>query len=153
MKLVLSVLFAAVTLIGFSQEVEGSEAIKNIDQELGLDQELATEDVSTQHVDGNKAIEREQLTSQKVTKKRSKIKMRDVVKKVRQIKKQQKSNSNSSDAMMILLIILAIILPWLAVGIHTGWDTMLTLVSILLWLLFVLPGIIFALLVIFDVIG
>jgi len=153
MKLVLSVLFAAVTMIGFSQEVEGSKAITSSDQEVGIDQEVAKNEKDAEKTTGFDAHERENVATQKVSKKRSKIKMRDVVKKVRQAKKQQKNNSHSADLMMILLILLAILLPWLAVGIYTGWDTKLTLISIILWLLFVVPGIIFALLVIFDVIG
>lgn len=151
MKSVLSVLFVAISLIGFSQEAEGPKLIENVNHERSvIQEEAAINSENEQHI--GKTVEREQLAAQEPTKKRSQFKLREVVKKVRQLKNEQKKNSNSSDAMIILLIILAIILPWLAVGIHTGWDALLTLISVLLWLLFWLPGIIFALLVIFDVI-
>jgi uncharacterized membrane protein YqaE (UPF0057 family) len=65
---------------------------------------------------------------------------------------KKENKSNGSSVPMILLVILAFLLPWLAVGLHTNWDTMLTVISVILWLLFWVPGIVFALLVIFDVI-
>jgi len=65
---------------------------------------------------------------------------------------KKENNSKGSDVPMILLVILAFLLPWLAVGLYTNWDTMLTVISVILWLLFWVPGIVFALLVIFDVI-
>ncbi|MDA7803185.1 YqaE/Pmp3 family membrane protein [Crocinitomix sp.] len=73
------------------------------------------------------------------------VKQRIVTKKIKQ-------NSGSSEVELILLVILALLLPWLAVGLYTGWDITYTLIAVLLWLLFWLPGIIFAFLVIFDVI-
>jgi uncharacterized membrane protein YqaE (UPF0057 family) len=64
----------------------------------------------------------------------------------------ENSGSAASSAPMILLIILAFLLPWLAVGIFTSWDVLYTVIAVLLWFLFWLPGIIFALLVIFGVV-
>lgn len=62
------------------------------------------------------------------------------------------SNTSSSKAndMMILLIILAFLIPFVAVGLYTDWDVTKTLIALLLMLLFWLPGIIYALLTIFD---
>lgn len=57
------------------------------------------------------------------------------------------SDSSSSAAViaLFLLIILAIILPPIAVGLATRWDGKLTLISIILWILGLIPGIVFAL--------
>lgn len=63
---------------------------------------------------------------------------------------QQPNNSNEVDN-KILLVILAILLPWLAVLLYKGIGTEFW-ISLLLWFLFVLPGIIYALLVVLDVI-
>lgn len=62
------------------------------------------------------------------------------------------NNSSSSDGLFILLVILCFLLPWLAVGIYTNWDLVKTLIALILWFLFWIPGVIYALLVIFDVI-
>ena len=51
----------------------------------------------------------------------------------------------------ILLIVLCIFLSPLAVGLMRGWDSTEFIISIILWLLFVLPGIIYALLIFLDV--
>lgn len=150
MKLLLSTLFVALSIVGFSQDNEGLRSDQSMQSEPIQLEEMA---VSTSDEETPSVQKRDEVTEMTISKKREKIKMRDVVKKVRSIKKQKKSNSGNSSVPMVLLIILAILLPWLAVGLHTGWDTMLTLVSFLLWLLFVVPGIVFALLVIFDVIG
>ncbi|MBF9253595.1 YqaE/Pmp3 family membrane protein [Pontibacter sp. 172403-2] len=58
----------------------------------------------------------------------------------------QGANSTS-----IIEIILAILLPPLAVFLHDGIDTSFW-ISIILWLLFIIPGIIYALLVVTDTI-
>lgn len=63
------------------------------------------------------------------------------------VKAIQQNSSSSSDSTLILLIILAFFLPWLSVGIFTGWDLMLTLITLLLWFLFWLPGVVFGILV------
>ncbi|MBK6526188.1 MAG: YqaE/Pmp3 family membrane protein [Crocinitomicaceae bacterium] len=64
----------------------------------------------------------------------------------------ENSGSAASSVPLILLIILAFLIPWLAVGLYTSWDVLYTVIAVLLWLLFWLPGIIFALLVIFGVV-
>lgn len=61
------------------------------------------------------------------------------------------SNSSSSDVALILLVILCFLLPPLAVWLATS-DTTQLIISIILTLLFWLPGIIHALLVVFGVI-
>ena len=58
----------------------------------------------------------------------------------------RKPTSTNDDT--LLYIILAILLPWLAVGLYTNWDTTKTLIAVILWLLFWIPGIIYALLVV-----
>lgn len=60
------------------------------------------------------------------------------------------TSSNMADDMTILLIILAFFIPFLAVGIYTNWDLKKTLISVLLMLLFWIPGVIYAILVILD---
>jgi len=49
---------------------------------------------------------------------------------------------------MILLIILAIIIPFVAVGVYTNWDVKKTVITLLLSMIFWLPGIIYALITI-----
>ncbi|MCC7296688.1 MAG: YqaE/Pmp3 family membrane protein [Bacteroidia bacterium] len=71
-----------------------------------------------------------------------------LAKKVAKISKKQNPNEVDNK---ILLVILAILLPWLAVLLYKGVGTQFW-ISLLLWFLFVLPGIIYALLVVLDVI-
>lgn len=63
----------------------------------------------------------------------------------------QNSGSNT-DGMFILAVIFAILIPPLGVAIYTNIDWMKVLICFLLTLLFFLPGMIYALLVVFDVI-
>lgn len=58
--------------------------------------------------------------------------------------------NNASDERLILLVILAILIPFIAVGIVTNWEVGPVLISILLSLLFWIPGIIYALIVVFN---
>ncbi|MDX1652449.1 MAG: YqaE/Pmp3 family membrane protein [Brumimicrobium sp.] len=60
-----------------------------------------------------------------------------------------KSGSNSADGMFVLLLILCFFIPPLAVAIITK-ELLPTLLNLLLTLLFVLPGIIHALIVLFN---
>jgi uncharacterized membrane protein YqaE (UPF0057 family) len=64
--------------------------------------------------------------------------------------KLMKKQPNTVDNKLVLVII-ALFLPWLAVLLYKGVGTEFW-ISLLLWLLFILPGFIYALLVIFDVI-
>lgn len=88
----------------------------------------------------HKAVEK---LAQKVAKVKSKVNKDSII-------NNSSNTSNTTDDMMILLIILAILLPFVAVGIYTDWDVTKVLIALLLSLLFWLPGIIYALLVIND---
>lgn len=73
-----------------------------------------------------------------------------VVEKVKQTKKMRsalKQNNGISDR-DLLLIILALIIPFVAVGIATDWDVTKVLIALLLTFLFWIPGVIYALLVV-----
>lgn len=69
-------------------------------------------------------------------------------------KTQQHSSQGGghSDGMFILAVIFAILIPPIGVLIYTNIDWMKVLICLLLTLLFFLPGMIYALLVVFDVI-
>jgi uncharacterized membrane protein YqaE (UPF0057 family) len=56
--------------------------------------------------------------------------------------------SDQSNEMMLLLVILCFLLPFVAVGIVTNWALKPVLISVLLSLLFWVPGIIYALIVV-----
>jgi uncharacterized membrane protein YqaE (UPF0057 family) len=67
------------------------------------------------------------------------------------LKKELKnSQGKKSDDGLILLYILAVILPFLAVGIVTDWDLKLVLISVLLMCLFWLPAVIFAIFIVSE---
>lgn len=68
------------------------------------------------------------------------------------VKKNDSRLPGGSDAMFILAVILAILIPPLGVLVYTNIDWMKVLICFLLCLLFFLPGMIYALLVVFDVI-
>jgi uncharacterized membrane protein YqaE (UPF0057 family) len=65
--------------------------------------------------------------------------------------RSSESNQGGSDTDLILLVILAILLPPVAVFLKRGLDVMFW-ISLLLTLIFWFPGVIFALLVVFDAI-
>lgn len=69
----------------------------------------------------------------------------------KKFKKERKTNK-SAKVDQVVLIILAILLPPLAVYLHQGEINGKFWLSILLWFLFILPGVIFALLVVTDTI-
>lgn len=64
--------------------------------------------------------------------------------------KENKKSSNSDDDMLILLYILAILIPFVAVGIVTDWDLTKVLINILLCFLCYIPGVIHAFITIRD---
>ena len=68
------------------------------------------------------------------------------------LKKNDSRLPGGSDSMFILAIILAILIPPLGVLVYTSIDWMKVLICFLLCLLFFLPGMIYALLVVFDMI-
>jgi|GEM_PF-914160 len=67
-------------------------------------------------------------------------------------KKLVKKESGNDIDNKLVLVIIAIFLPWLAVYLYEGEITLNFWLSLLLWFLFWIPGFIYALLVIFDVI-
>jgi len=77
----------------------------------------------------------------------------DQKKEVKLLLKKQKHESGSSglaDDMQILCIILCFFIPPLAVGIWTNIDWTKVLISLLLTLLFFIPGVIYSILVVLD---
>lgn len=78
-----------------------------------------------------------------------KERIREAKKELKQLKKDKRAGKDR-DVEKAVLIILAILLPPLAVYLHQGEINGKFWLSILLWLLFILPGIIYALLVVLD---
>lgn len=78
-----------------------------------------------------------------------KERLKDVKKQWKLFKKDKKANK-SAKVEKVVLIILAILLPPLAVYLHQGEINGKFWLSLLLWFLFILPGIIYALLVVTD---
>lgn len=62
----------------------------------------------------------------------------------------EKSKDSSGDDMLILLYILAVLIPFVAVGIVTDWDLKKVLINILLCILCYIPGVIHAFITIRD---
>ena len=84
-----------------------------------------------------------------LSKQERKERVKEVKKQVKLLKKDKKSKK-SSKVEMVVLIILAILLPPLAVYLHQGEINGKFWLSILFWFLFIIPGIIYALLVVTD---
>lgn len=146
-----------------SKEIEANVESENIsinveDVELtdaNLDAKLVVEEVSLIEP----SVEEVSVTRTKALKTiENKV---EKVKSTLSLKKRKTSNTASTesdaDTMFILLIILAFIIPPLAVGIHTNIDWLKVLIAFLLWSTFfafkplLSLGIIYALLVIFDI--
>jgi uncharacterized membrane protein YqaE (UPF0057 family) len=84
-----------------------------------------------------------------LSKKERKERIKEVKKEFKTFKKESKSNK-SKKVDQVVLIILAILLPPLAVYLHQGEVNGKFWLSLLLWFLFILPGVIYALLVVTD---
>ena len=84
-----------------------------------------------------------------LSKQERKQRIKDVKKELKVLKKEKKAN-RSAKVDMVLLIILAILLPPLAVYLHHGEINGRFWLSILLWFCFIIPGVIYALLVVTD---
>ena len=84
-----------------------------------------------------------------LSKRERKERIREVKKEWKQFKKENKSGK-SKKVDQVVLIILAILLPPLAVYLHQGEINGKFWLSLLLWFLFILPGVIYALLVVTD---
>ena len=86
-----------------------------------------------------------------LSKQERKQRIKDVKKELKVYKKEKKANK-SARVEMAVLIILAILLPPLAVYLHQGEINGRFWLSILLWFCFIIPGVIYALLVVTDTI-
>jgi len=86
-----------------------------------------------------------------LSKKEQKIRVKEAKKQLKDFKKEKKSNK-SANVEMWLLIVLAILLPPLAVYLHQGEINGKFWLSILFWFLFIIPGVIYALLVVTNTI-
>ncbi len=84
-----------------------------------------------------------------LSKKERKERIKEVKKEFKSFKKESESNK-SKKVDKVVLIILAILLPPLAVYLHQGEINGKFWLSLLLWFLFILPGVIYALLVVTD---
>ncbi len=113
--------------------------------------QVVTENRTKKLVRKNKVTEKSPLESPKKSKKKD---SNNQFFTKEQDKKTQKSNNSggSSDSMFILAVIFAILIPPIGVLIHTNIDWLKVLICLLLTFLFFLPGMIYALLVVFDVI-
>jgi uncharacterized membrane protein YqaE (UPF0057 family) len=78
-----------------------------------------------------------------------KERLKEVRKEWKLFKKEKKANK-SAKVEQVVLIILAILLPPLAVYLHQGEVNGKFWLSLLLWFCFILPGVIYALLVVTD---
>lgn len=85
----------------------------------------------------------------KLSKKERKERLSEVKKEWKKFKKENK-DSKSANVDQIVLIILAVLLPPLAVYLHQGEINGKFWISVLLTILFFLPGVIYALLVVTD---
>lgn len=117
---------AAVETVSVNQEVAATETHKNA---------VNTPAVKKQQAQTANFSVKEKVAQKVVAKKMAKM-----------MKKQPNSVDNK-----LVLVIIALFLPWLAVLLYKGVGTEFW-ISLLLWFLFILPGFIYALLVIFDVI-
>lgn len=111
-------------------------------------------------VDLSLTTESDEVVETKLKKVRSEIvpkrkhNFRSTIATLKAVKKEhRKAKKGGFRAADVLLVILAIFIPWLSVGIYTGWDVKLTVITALLWILGWLPGVIFGMLVLFDVVG
>lgn len=84
-----------------------------------------------------------------LSKKERKERTSEIKKEWKKFKKENKE-SKSAKVEEVILIILAILLPPLAVYLHQGEVNGKFWISLLLWFLFILPGVIYALLVVTD---
>jgi uncharacterized membrane protein YqaE (UPF0057 family) len=86
-----------------------------------------------------------------LSKKEQKLRVKEAKKQVKVFQKEKKANQ-SANVEMWLLIVLAILLPPLAVYLHEGEINGKFWLSILFWFLFIIPGVIYALLVVTNTI-
>jgi uncharacterized membrane protein YqaE (UPF0057 family) len=152
MKLVFVFILMIATTTFAQSDIEGVKVETAIENQAASEADDSAPEMN--EVESSE-VSKEKRLSFRETLKDLKRDLKDNLKATKKISKEKRKSSNgfSSSVPLVLLIILAIILPWLAVGLYTDWDLTFTLIAFFLWLLFLLPGIIFAFLVIFDVIG
>jgi len=92
----------------------------------------------TKTKDEKKVAHKEEVATAKVQKKLLKKELKSAVK------------ASDKDISTLLLVIIAILLPPIAVGLVKGWTSGAFFLNILLWLLFYIPGLIHALIIIFN---
>jgi len=86
-----------------------------------------------------------------LSKREQKLRVKEAKKQLKVFKDEKKANK-SANVEMWLLIVLAILLPPLAVYLHQGEINGKFWLSILFWFLFIIPGVVYALLVVTDTI-
>ena len=86
-----------------------------------------------------------------LSKREQKLRVKEAKKQLKVFKNEKKANK-SANVEMWLLIVLAILLPPLAVYLHQGEINGKFWLSILFWFLFIIPGVIYALLVVTNTI-
>ena len=84
-----------------------------------------------------------------ISKKERKERIKNVKLEIKHLKLDKKAG-RSKKVEQVVLIILAILLPPLAVYLHEGEINSKFWISLLLWFLFIIPGVIYALLVVTD---
>lgn len=110
-------------------------------QELNQENEKTGAQLQAENLNAEQQADAEEFSKMSTLKK---------IKALKQLKKQSKADDNADIALM-LLVLLAILLPPVAVYMKRGVGTPFW-ISIILTLLFWLPGIIYALLIVFDAI-
>lgn len=77
-----------------------------------------------------------------------KMRLKEINTQIREYKKQKRADKDDSGVSTLLLVIIAILLPPLAVALHEGGINSRFWIDLLLTLLFYLPGLIYALVII-----
>lgn len=104
---------------------------------------VANNSITPDSITVNEAV----IAFKNLSKKERKAKIKEVKKEIKAFKAAKKAN-NEPSTNTLLLVILAILLPPLAVYLHQGEINNKFWISLLLTLLFWLPGVIYALIVI-----
>ena len=128
-----------------SQEVE---AVNNVDASEVAENNVVSNQKNelTPSKSSKQNLFTQNLNEEKVESKKS-----NFVQKLAKKSIVSKLSKPTNDIMLLILVILAIFLPPIAVGLKKNWALIPLLISIILTLLFWLPGIIHALLVVFDI--
>ncbi|MCH2224914.1 MAG: YqaE/Pmp3 family membrane protein [Crocinitomicaceae bacterium] len=100
----------------------------------------------------NELVEKNSLVSEKELEVELNNLVVERIKRNKERQNQKENDSSSDDSMFILAVILAILIPPLGVLVYTNIDWEKVLICLILTILFFLPGMIYALLVVFDMI-